>query len=148
MKKECEWKGGPLPENARKAFHLLKNMLIKEPILTFAWIDLPFIVYCNASAGTTLVNGQKLAGGLGVVLTQKWEDGKERVICYASRKLHTHEKNYSAFLQKMLAVIFATKRFYTYLYGGKRFLVFSDHKPLSVLNKVQEKTHHRLTNKL
>ena len=123
-------------------------MLIKEPILTFARADLPFIVYCDASAGTTLVNGQSLAGGLGVVLTQKWEDGKERVISYASRKLHTHEKNYSAFLLEMLAVIFATKRFHTYLYGGKRFKVFSDHKPLSVLNKVQEKTHHRLADEL
>ena len=40
---------------------------------------------------------------------------------------------------------FACQQFHHYLYGSKRFKVYSDHKPLLQLNKtIHEKTMHRL----
>ena len=103
-----------------------------------------FTVYCDAAAGGSDSNGMKLHGGLGVILAQTWEDGKERVVGYASRKLRGHEENYSAYLLELLAKTFAVSHFRHYLYGQKKFIIHSDHKPLLCLNKVQTKTRHRL----
>ena len=143
-KKESTWKGGELPSDALEAFETLKIKLLSNPIISYARNDLPFKIYCDASAGTTEKNGNKILGGLGVVLAQEWEDGKDRVIGYASRKLHKHEENYGAFLLEMLAMTFATSHFHHYLFGQPQFKIYSDHKPLLKLNKVHQKTKHRL----
>ena len=94
--------------------------------------------------GTVEKSGHKISGGLGEVLTQLHEDGKERVVGYASRKLKTHEENYPAYLLEMLAVTFGCEHYHHYLYGQKKFVVYSDHRPLSKLNKVHTKTQGRL----
>ena len=94
--------------------------------------------------GTVERNGHKISGGLGAVLTQVHEDGKERVVGYASRKLKTHEENYPAYLLELLAVTFGCEHYHHYLYGQKKFIVYSDHRPLSKLNKVHTKTQGRL----
>ena len=57
--------------------------------------------------------------GLGAVLYQKQEDGKERVIAYASRSLNRAERNYDAHKLEFLALKWAiTDRFQEYLYGA------------------------------
>ena len=43
-----------------------------------------------------------LAGDLGAVLSQVQEDGKERVIAFASRSLSRQEQNYSLTRQERL----------------------------------------------
>ena len=93
-------------------------------------------------------NGNKISGGLGAVLTQIHEDKKERVIRYASQKLKKHEENYPAFLLELLSVMFWCEHYHHYLYWQKRFSIFSDHKPLSKLNKVHTKTHGWLSENL
>ena len=68
--------------------------------------------------------------GLGAVLYQKQEDGKERVIAYASRTLNRAERNYDAHKLEFLALKWAvTDRFHEYLYGAT-FEVFTDNNPL------------------
>ena len=74
-------------------------------------------------------NGNKISGGLGAVLTQIHEDKKEQVMGYVSRKLKKHEEYYQAFLLELLAVTFWCEHYHHYLYGQKRFSIFSDHKP-------------------
>ena len=113
-------------------------------MIAYARKDLPFRVYCDASAGFNKDN-VKIPGGLGVKLTQVHEDKVERVFRYVSRPLHKHEENYSAYLLELLAMTFACQQFHHYLYGSKLFKVFSDHKPLLRLNKtIHEKTMHSL----
>ena len=68
----------------------------------------------DAATGNNVNNG-----GLGAILTQIDEQGKERVIAYASRALVNHEKNYMPFLQEMLAATWAMEYFDTYLKGRK-----------------------------
>ena len=118
-RKDLEWKGGPLPNNAKIAFEKLKDLLTKKPVIAYARKDLPFRVYCDASAGSNKDN-VKIPGGLGVVLTQVHENKVERVVGYASRQLHKHKENYSAYLLELLAITFACQQFHHYLYGSKR----------------------------
>ena len=56
--------------------------------------------------------------GLGAVLYQKQEDGKERVIAYASHTLNKSEWNYNAYKLEFLALKWAfTDRFHEYCQG-------------------------------
>ena len=68
--------------------------------------------------------------GLEAVLYQKQENGKERVIAYASRTLNRAEHNYDAHKLEFLALKWLiTDRFHEYLYGAT-FEVFMDNNPL------------------
>ena len=75
---------------------------------------------------------------MGAVLSQI-QDGHERVIAYASRGLKPNEKNYSAYLLELAAAAWAIDNFAVYL-RGRRFTLFSDHKPLEMLSTVHTKT--------
>ena len=71
--------------------------------------------------------------GLGRVLSQVGEDGKERVIAYASRTLKNSERNYSAHKLEFLALKWCvSERFHEYLYG-RHFKVYTDNNPLTYI---------------
>jgi len=135
---DSDWKGGPLPEDARKAFNKLKLKLCSQPILAYPQKDLPFILATDAATGDTYY-----PGGLGAVLMQVDAQGNERVISYASRSLKKHELNYSAYLLERQAAVWAIEHFSVYL-KGKQFTLITDHKPLEALNNRQQKTLDRL----
>lgn len=74
--------------DCQMAFDTLKAALVSAPVLAYADFSKPFHLYTDASLG-----------GLGAVLAQV-QDGRERVIAYASRSLHPTERNdrnYSSF---------------------------------------------------
>lgn len=110
--------------DSENAFQQLKQMLLQAPVLAYADFTLPFVLYTDASNR-----------GLGAVLAQV-QQGKERVIAYASRSLHPSEKNdsnYSSFKLEFLALKWAvTQKFHEYLLGAK-FVVFTDNNPLAHL---------------
>lgn len=91
--------------------------MCKAPVLAYPRWNLPFILQCDASDT-----------GLGVVLTQIYED-KEHPIAYYSRKFSTAETKYAIMERECLAIVDGIKHFRAYLYGY-RFLVVTDHKPL------------------
>src|SRR3954454_18919398 len=105
----------------QEAFNYLKETLTKAPILSYPEFDKPFVIFTDAS---------KI--GLGAVLSQKRENGKEYVIAYASRSLNQAEKNYSVTEQECLAVIWAIKYFQHYL-GMCPFELITDHSALKWL---------------
>ena len=97
--------------------HLKSDVVIAYP----DW-DVPFFLTTDASNY-----------GLGAVLYQK-QNGKDRVISYASRTLTNAEKNYNLHSGKLefLALKWAiTKRFSDYLKHGPPFQVFTDNNPLT-----------------
>jgi transposase InsO family protein len=149
-RKDSKWSGGALPSNALIAFQTLKKSLITSPAIAYPRFDLPYTLLTDAAAGSTGDDGSLLfPGGLGAALLQLWpQDNNYRVIAYASRALKTHEKNYSAFMLELSAIHFGIKHFHHYLYGGKAFLVYTDHKPLEALNRNQTKTINRLQEEL
>ena len=49
--------------------------------------------------------------GLGAVLSQEQEDGRPKPLCYASRTLQTHERNYGVLELEALVVVWVVKHF-------------------------------------
>jgi transposase InsO family protein len=117
-------------EECQLAFEQLKTRLTTAPILTFPDFSCPFILDTDASGV-----------GIGAVLSQI-QDGKERVIAYASRKLSKAERKYSVTKQELLAAVVFIKRFRHYLMG-RRFKLRTDHASLKWLSNFKE-THGQL----
>ena len=91
----------------------------------------------NAATGTA-----ETPGGLGAILTQKDQDGKFYAISFASRQLKDHEKNYSPFLLEAATAVWGMDHFNEYL-KGKKFILYTDHKPLEKLGHLHSKTMNR-----
>lgn len=110
------------------AFEAIKDILSREPILTFFDVKKPVCVSVDASKC-----------GLGAVITQD-----ERPIAYASRSLTETEKRYAQIEKELLAVTFGLERFHQYTYGVN-VTVENDHKPLeNILRKPLVQTPPRL----
>ncbi|GFS19132.1 Pol polyprotein [Elysia marginata] len=107
-----------------ESFDSIKTALTTAPVLGYADFQKPFILEIDASHH-----------GLGAVLSQK-QDGKLKVIAYASRGLRKNERNmqnYSSMKLEMLALKWAVvDKFRGYLLGAE-FTVFTDNNPLSHL---------------
>ena len=88
-----------------EAFRDIKHRLWSAPILAFPQLDVPFILDSDASDS-----------GLGAVLFQV-QCGKERVIAYAVRALLKAKWNYSTTRKELLALVWGTEHFETFLYG-------------------------------
>ena len=76
----------------QQAFDRLKTLLTTSPITAFPDFNLPFRLYTDASTA-----------GLGAILAQV-QEGKERIICCASRSLNQAEKAYPATKLECLAI--------------------------------------------
>ena len=101
------------------AFKTLVERLTSAPILAFADPKLPYVLHTDASGE-----------GLGAALYQE-QDGKLKVIAYASRGLSKSEKNYPTHKLEYLALKWAVcEKFNDYLYGSE-FLVLTDNNPLT-----------------
>jgi hypothetical protein len=132
------WKRGTLPPEALTAFNRLKEELISAPVLAYPSENGQFRLYIDGALG-----GAGVEGGLGAVLCQDQPDGGCRPVGFASRRLLTHEKNYSAFLIELTAAVFAIGFFDIWL-RPNRFTLYSDHKPMTKLSTVHTKTLNRL----
>ena len=71
--------------------------------------------------------------GLGAVLMQEDDQGKDRVICYEAKTLLLAEKNYPTTEKECLAVMWAMQKFKHFLEGGQPFEVYTDHAVLKTL---------------
>jgi len=140
--KKTGWAGGPLPPDAKAAFHTLKAALCSNPVVAYPKITKPFILIVDAATG-----GADSNGGFGAILGQNDENGNLQVTAYASRSLKDHEKNYTPYLAEMNAAAWAIDHFDVYL-RGRKFTLFTDHKPLETLKTIHQKTLNRLQERM
>ena len=107
-------------EAADSAFVHLKNLCTSTPILAYPDYQLPFLLHTDSSSED-----------LGAVLYQR-QEGKLRVIAYASRSVNKSESHYPAHKLEFLALKWAVcEKFHEYLYGSKSFEVYTDNNPLT-----------------
>ena len=99
-----------------ESFQRLKNILTSAPILKVVDTEKEFVV-CTDACGQ----------GLGGVLMQD-----NHVICYESRKLKDHAKNYATHVLELAAIVHALKMWRHYLMG-RRFEIQTSHCGLKYL---------------
>ena len=92
-----DWKWGPAQD---EAFEALKKALGSTHVLRRPNTRRPFQLHTDWSIL-----------GLGAVLTQKDDDGKEYVIAYASRSNNDAKAKYSSYEGECLAIIWAVAHF-------------------------------------
>ena len=125
-------------DECQDAFDTLKVLCTSSPILAFADFTKPLKLHTNASAI-----------GLDAVLYQE-QDGKDRVIMYASRAFSKSKSLYPVHKLEFLALRWAvTENFQEYLYGNN-FASYSDNDTLTyVLTTAKlDTTGHRWMAKL
>lgn len=103
-------------QNHDKAFRNLKELVCRE--ITLSYFD---------TGKDTTIQVDASSRGIGAVLMQ---DG--RPIAFASKSLSEAERRYANIERELLAVVFGSEKFHTYIYG-KHFQVESDHKPLEMI---------------
>lgn len=109
--KECE-----------RSFTNIKKLLSSQPVLEIFDKDLPIRIYTDASLE-----------GIGAVFKQVQNNNKEKPVAYFSKKLNDSQKRKKAIYLECLAIKEAVKYWQHWLIG-RRFTVFSDHKPLENMN--------------
>jgi hypothetical protein len=128
LKKDVAWTWG---DEAQEAFNTLKEKLSEFPILKRPNFNKVFILHNDWSAL-----------GIGAILGQLDEEGKEYVIAYASRSNNKAESNYSSYEGECLVIIWVVIHFRPYLYGAN-FTLYIDHQLIKWLM-----TNDKLTSKL
>ena len=109
----------------QQSYEDIKTALCTEPVL---------VHFDNTKNHELRVDACNI--GLGAVLLQEEEKGW-KVVEYASRMLNIHEKNYSVTEWEMLAVVFAVRKFHSYL-SGHHFVVVVDHCGLTFIMKKRD----------
>ena len=111
-------------EECQTAFDRLKTLLTTSPTTAFPDFSQAFRLYTDASTA-----------GLGAILAQV-RDGKERIICCASRALNQAEKSYPATKLECLVIVWTVAKFRPYLMAMP-FEVFTDHYALQWLKTMR-----------
>jgi len=114
-------------QEAGKAFEILREKLCKKPVLQFFDPKLPIQVTTDASNFA-----------IGGVLTQG-KVGRDLPTAYVSRVLNGAELNYSTYDKEALGIVYSCTQFRPYLLG-RRFTIFTDHRPLCFFAKSTDPT--------
>ena len=113
--------------SCKKAFERSKKLILSHSILELYDPNKPIVVATDASPY-----------GVGEVLSHII-DGHEKIVLFASSTLSPAEKNYSQLHREALAIVFALKKFHSYLYGQK-FTICTDHQALKEIFNPKKST--------
>ena len=121
LHKDQPWKWTP---ECQEAFQTLKGEIASRPISAYPDFSKPFRLYTDASNL-----------GLGAILAQK-QEGKEKIICCASRTLNNAETNYSTTKKECLAIVWGVQVFRPFLVAT-HFEILTDHYALQWLRSMK-----------
>jgi len=115
LKKDVTWTWS---DEAHEAFNTLKEKLLEFPILRRPDFSNIFILQTDWNVL-----------GIGIILGQLDEEGKEYVITYASRSNNKAESNYFSYEGECFIIVWAVIHFRPYLYGTN-FTLYIEHQPI------------------
>ena len=116
-----------LDPQCQEAFDLLKGEISRKPVSAYSDFNKPFRLYTDASNL-----------GLGAILAQ-YQEGKERIICCASRTLNNAETNYSTTKKECLAIVWGVHMFRPFLVATQ-FEILTDHYALQWLRTMKNES--------
>ena len=111
-------------QECQEVFQTLKEEIASRPISAYPDFSKPFRLYTDASNL-----------GLGAILAQK-QDGKEKIICCASRTLNNAETNYSTTKKECLDIVWGVQVFRPFLVAT-HFEFLTDHYALQWLKSMK-----------
>ena len=116
-------------DDCQESFTRVKLLLQNPPILISPNYEKPFKLIIDASDI-----------GAGAVVVQEDAQGIDHPVCYYSKKFLKHQKNYSTVEKETLALLLALNHFDVYM-GATPFeiVVYTDHNPLTFINKMKNK---------
>lgn len=109
------------------AFQRLIKAITSEPVLCTPRFDRQFVVKTDAANQI----------GLGGVLSQADDNGRERVVAYHGRRLTKHERNYTVTEIELLAAVDSIRHWRPYLWG-RAFKLVVDHSALRWLHTMRD----------
>ncbi|XP_031357014.1 uncharacterized protein K02A2.6-like isoform X2 [Photinus pyralis] len=115
LQKNAQWQWRT---SEREAFQALKDCLIREPVLAHYNDRRNLFLTCDASPY-----------GVGCVLSQLDDRGRDVPVAYHSRSLSSAERKYAQIDKEALTIITGVKKFHEYIYG-RGVTITTDHKPL------------------
>ncbi|XP_071490828.1 uncharacterized protein [Diadema antillarum] len=114
--------------SCQDAFQKLKVVLMNDPVLIAPNFERSFQLATDASDR-----------GVGAVLLQDDDNGHSKPVCFFSKKLNRHQQKYSTVEKECLSVVLAVQHFEAYLDGGRDIVVYTDHNPLTFLERFKHK---------
>lgn len=114
--------------SCQEAFECLKGKLQEPPILVKYEPELPLVLITDASNYS-----------VGGVLHQVQPEGGVKPLGYFSRKLNNCEGRYSVTDKEALGIVLACRHFHHYLWGRK-FIIQTDHQPLTSIFRRRTKS--------
>ncbi|OQV16273.1 putative Retrovirus-related Pol polyprotein [Hypsibius exemplaris] len=121
-KKDVPFRWGDEEETA---FQRLKDAMVSPPVLVNFNVDLPVEIHPDASAYA-----------MGVVLVQRDDQNRERVIAYGSASMNAAQRNYSTTQRECLAIVWTCEKYRYYLLG-REVTCYTDHHSLCWLFNFQ-----------
>ncbi|XP_058796647.1 uncharacterized protein K02A2.6-like [Phymastichus coffea] len=108
-------------KKCEEEFKWVKKEIVSPTILPHYDQKKELILACDASVY-----------GLSAVLSHKFDDGTERPIAFASKKIPEKENSRAIIDKEAAAIVFGFKRFYDYIFG-REITLRTDHKPLKFI---------------
>ncbi len=114
--------------DCQRAFEELKDKLVTSPIFVKANLSKRFILETDTSQHH-----------VASVLLQYDDEDLPRAVGYFSKKLKQAEVRYSVTDREALAIVLACRQFHRYLWGT-RFIIRTDHQPITTVIKQRTKS--------
>jgi transposase InsO family protein len=122
-------------EETVSAFEALKTALSSSPVLVHPDF--------SPQAGSFVVRTDASKVAEGAILYQR-QEGLDRVVGYASRVFSKAERNYSNPERESHAIMWAVTHVWRYILSGRKFEVYSDHKPCLAMNGLTRLVNERM----
>ena len=114
-------------EACENSFRQIKNLLCSKPVLSTPNPSKPFILQVDACDY-----------GVGAVLLQENLETKSlHPVSYFSSRLKKHQRSLSTVEKELLAIVQALQKFEVYFSTNNHVIIYSDHNPLTFLNRAR-----------